>query len=158
MQTLQTKSFHHNEAGFTLVELLVVLAVIALMTVITSITLNSFSTSWALRRAAQEGRDVVSETRRDAIRTGKPIIVKWPFSYFTTANSSGQQFKPSDRRLSASFIPAFAGAPTHLTIFPDGSSTGGTIRFTLRRNSVDVTTDWLTGLTTTTWPRNPGDG
>ena len=144
-----------SDGGFTLVELLVVLAVIAALAVAGSMSIASVSAGWGLRSAAYDLRALIADAQYEATRSGKTIELSWKEGAWTIKTPSQDRQKHADDRLTVSFIPAFSDGGKVLQLLPDGSSTGGTFRLTRQGRSIDVATHWLTGVPTIAWPQNP---
>ena len=137
-----------NDKGFTLVELLVVLGIIALLLTLASPMISRGLPGAALKTAASDIAQGLRRTQSAAI-TGNAEAV---FSLDTEARSfsagraARRQALPEE--ISLRLIVGeqeIEGSAGGIRFFPDGSSTGGRVSLTLGDRTVDVSVDWLTG-------------
>ena len=113
-----------HQQGFTLIEMLVVLTIVAIVGAAAIGRISSAPHATDRQRAIGEARIVLADARAQAVATGSPII---------TPKSSGTAARPL----------AFAGpGKSGLIFYPDGSSSGGTV--TLAGQPI-LTVDWLSG-------------
>lgn len=135
-------------AGFTLLELLVVLGVLALVIAIALPHVPRRAEAAAVRAAASSVADGLRESRGLAIRGNGPVLFSLDVAARRWTIQGGRSAElpqelalalETDRRLLQS---REAGA---IRFFGDGSATGG--RIVLSRGGVraTVTIDWLTG-------------
>ena len=138
-----------RDSGFTLLELLVVLAIIALTI---TVSVGSIRSSGGVVRVQPLAVRVAADlrlARADAIAQSRPVevifdakahaysiggagaAVKLPAGIAFTLVTS-QEFQRSVDR-------------ARLVFFPDGSSTGGQLTLTDRRLDIVLSIDWLTG-------------
>jgi general secretion pathway protein H len=134
--------------GFSLLEMLLVVALIAAVGVLTATSLTGGMDGVRLRGAAKQVGAQLRFTRAQAIATGQP-------QRFTIDPAAHAWTAPKQRRGS---IPAqlgivFTGAretqPARgvgaIVFFADGASTGGRIQFTAKQAAWNVDVKWLTG-------------
>lgn len=139
-----------SERGFSLVELLVALAIMGLVVAVAVPTSARFYESMQARQAARSTLAILASAREDALSSGRPQDV---------------QVRPSTRRLwtaereytfpaSISVVVHGAAELNHADVgvirfYPDGGSSGGGID--LRRangSGTAVSVDWLVGRVT----------
>jgi general secretion pathway protein H len=134
--------------GFTLVELLVVLAVAALVMTLVPPLLNGARAGAELTATAREIAAKLRETRSHAVRVGRSevFLVDVRSGAFRAAGDALRHV-PSGIRLSLlsandERIDAGTGG---IRFFADGSSTGGAVRLSQGERQSSVAVDWLTG-------------
>ncbi len=136
--------------GFTLLEALVVLVVLALVSAIAWPRLTALSPRLTVQTAAVRLAAELRATRADAMRTGTTRSV--------TVDMGKRTFWSGDGRLRRLPVAAavdvagrnvqFSGPQRALFQFrPDGSSSGGKIALRMGRSTAVVTVDWMTGAT-----------
>ena len=136
------------EAGFTLVELLVVLALLALAYGLAAPALTQAVTGSDLRRETRELEAALARARAGALTGGKPqrILVDGLAGAYAVG---GSRHALTGGIIIAASVPDSRRLSAHQAViefFPDGSSTGG--RMTLSSPSGGksaLTVDWLTG-------------
>jgi general secretion pathway protein H len=133
--------------GFTLVELLVVLAIIAMICIIT--VPPSLSDRPETERTAREVAAALRESRSRAIFSNAEVVFSLDVKrhYFKVSGDDQAHALPPNLRLSLSTVQqeGFGWTGRSIRFFPDGSSTGGRIALSDSRNTYQVTVNWLTG-------------
>lgn len=124
---MPTSAPHPDSAGFTLVEMLVVLTVLGLAAAFMAGRLAAEPGRFAGERQVAMLERAAAEARAAAIRSGRPVAL-----------DAGALV--ADASLAA---PVFAAGGS-LVFYPDGSSTGGTIEVA---GAPALAVDWLTGET-----------
>ena len=137
-----------DRRGFTLVELLVVIALIAAIGALTAAALTGGMDGIRLRGAAKEVAAQLRFARAQAIATGKP-------QRFTIDPRAHVWTAPKDRsgeipkELGVVFTGARQAQPARgvgaIVFFADGASTGGRIQLQLKNAAWNVDVKWLTG-------------
>jgi len=142
-------------AGFTLLELLIVLTVAGLLV---SLTAPLYSSVVPGMRAKAQSRELIVTLRRTAsaaISSGRTQHIRFrtePASYAadgsrTVVLADGTQLAidtgPDPTRRAAAFEDS--DGVVSMSFFPDGSSTGGTIRLSRTAEEYFIGVDWLTG-------------
>jgi len=117
-----------SEGGFTLIEMLVVLTIVALVAVVGAVTLQRKPGALTRQRAAIQVKAAALEARRQAMASGHP--------------SSLDLSKVPAAKGALALKAAKGGVEPVLAFYPDGSSSGGTILFDERPL---MRIDWLTG-------------
>lgn len=134
--------------GFTLVELMVALAILATVAALTPMALRPLRESVAYREAVRSLAGELRRARQQALREGRPVQV----TLDTRNHRHGIEPRLDGRLDPALRLRAVVGASEQaegratITFLPDGGSTGGS--FELRRASGPGTrlrVDWLTG-------------
>lgn len=133
--------------GFTLVELMIVLAIMAGATTLFMTYLHTGTTGAELREATREMTAALNETRSHAIGGNR-------ITALIIDTKAGRYREPGrehilSRRVSLSvrgLVPvASDGGSGAIYFFPDGSSSGGEIDFAAGSASEAVTIEWFTG-------------
>ncbi|MBU6462913.1 MAG: prepilin-type N-terminal cleavage/methylation domain-containing protein [Bradyrhizobium sp.] len=147
-------STHRNEignsaAGFTLIEMLVVLAILALTTVFAMPLLSGGSDGVRLDTTISDLSAALRVTRAAAIASNRPLalIVDVEQRTFRSNVVSRRSF-PSDIEAKLTYASIIRSAVSEggFQFFPDGSSTGGEIDLSLRGRQEKLCIDWLTGI------------
>jgi general secretion pathway protein H len=134
--------------GFTLVELLLVLAIIAIAMLLGAGVIGRGMDGLRLRSSANGIAAQLRFTRAQALATGEP-------QRFTIDPAAHAWQAPKDRHgtVPARAAIVFTGArevqPTEgqgaIVFFPDGASTGGRVRMAIGEAAWQVDVAWLTG-------------
>ena len=119
---------NRNSAGFTLIEMLVVLTVLGLVAAVAAQTIGRRPESVVRQEAGAKLIAAVQAARHEAGRSGKTRAVD------AAALVPGATLAPA---LPAPGIPAGL-----ILLYPDGSSNGGTVT---AKGRTLATIDWLTG-------------
>lgn len=137
-------------SGFTLIEMLAVIVLIAIGVTLTAVALRGRSRG-DLQAAAQQVAAGLRNTRTRAMATGQP---QW-FSVDLRAHTFAAPGRtprslPSGTTLEVTSAASAAtpGSVARIGYFPDGSSSGGDITLDRDRRTVRVDVDWLTGAVT----------
>lgn len=157
---LSERSSAQKVAGFTLVELVVVLAMAAGLLAIAPGLLSKGVDAMAYRKFVREVIVDLRASREHALRTGSEVrfLLDLPARSIT----AGRRTIPVAESLAVDAVLAAseqtAPGVGAIVFYPDGSSTGGTIRV-LRKDSgqgVLLRVDWLLGRVTQR-PVHPND-
>jgi general secretion pathway protein H len=136
-------------AGFTLLEMLVVVAMLALITALFVPPLARPSDNFRLQSAADEVIGALRLTRGAAI---------WQSIEMTVVIDADKRTVESPVVPRRSFFPEIVAllkiaeaeritaSRAGFRFFPDGSSTGGDVTLVLRDNKVRLCVNWMTGL------------
>lgn len=138
-----------SNAGFTLLELLVVLVLMALMTGLAIPLISAGTPGAQIKAATRELLVGLRQAREQAIVTRQPATL--------TINVDDRRFQISGNKRAFQlpgklqiglFVAAVEdnGKLGSFVFYPDGSSTGGRVAVSLdgQTNTIDV--DWLTGV------------
>ncbi|MEO8364754.1 MAG: GspH/FimT family pseudopilin [Pseudoxanthomonas sp.] len=137
--------------GFTLLEVLVVLVIIAMATTFAAMALGGGLDGMRLRSSAKEIAAQLRYTRTEAIATGQaqrftidPRGHRW--------QGPGQRHGKIPQSLGVDFIGAREVQPRAgeggILFFPDGASTGGRVQLSVKQAVWRVDVAWLTGQVT----------
>ena len=137
--------------GFTLLEVLVVLVIIAMATTLAAMVLSGGLDGMRLRSSAKEIAAQLRYTRTQAIARGQP-------QHFTIDprghrwQAAGDRQGKIPRSLGVEFIGAREVQPRAgeggILFFPDGASTGGRVQLSVKHAVWRVDVSWLTGEVT----------
>lgn len=135
-------------SGFTLVELLVVLAVLGLaLTVAVPISRNAWPIV-AARSGAETIAAALREARSDAIARNRESVLLVDLEGHALRLNGGPPLS-LDRgfglALATGTEEVLRAGAGQIRFFPDGTSTGGRVTVTLEKKRLDVTIDWMTG-------------
>ena len=139
-----------SEAGFTLVEMLAVIAVIALATSVAVPLLARPSDGARLDATARDLASALRLTRAAAIARNAELALTIDVDArtYTSAAVGRRQFSPDvafELKIADAERPGRSRGG--IRFFPDGSSTGGDVSLTLRGREARICVNWLTGAT-----------
>jgi len=140
-----------RSAGFTLIEMMVCLVILALVIALLPPLLGRARDSAALAEAARSLATALRETREAAIATGRAERFTIDLATGTYRAGEGKaQRLPSSIQLSLvttadERLNDRSGA---ILFFPDGSSSGGGLSLVRDLQRHDIEVDWLTGRVT----------
>ncbi len=140
----------HRDAGFSLLELMVALAIMALATTVAGVAFSRSSVGFRFDAAAQELALDLREAQARALRSGRDVALAIDVdkrTYRLQADPAVQLPEQADLRV-VSAGEAMAGSIPAIIFSPEGGSTGGAITMTLDDRSAIITIDWLTGAVT----------
>lgn len=132
-------------AGFTLIEMLIVLAILAVLVAVFAPALSGSRAKTRLAASAQELAIALRATRDAALAESRPETFTLDASsrVYRAGGGAVHGLAPEvDARLVAADANAAGGA---IRFFADGGSSGGTVRLSLGKRRLDVSVDWLTG-------------
>jgi general secretion pathway protein H len=133
-------------AGFTLVELLVVISIMAALIGLALPAFNRVMPGASLRAQAAETAGLLREARSRAIRDDASLAVTLDIGDRTISIPGRRHRLPSGMGvtlLTGSTEITRGGG--RILFHGDGTSTGGRLRLITDDNHVDVLVDWLTG-------------
>jgi general secretion pathway protein H len=116
----------NNDSGFTLMEMLVVIAVMALILLLVTGYGPPRSHRLEAQAAAQQVAAAMRAARGRAIAQGQPVALILP-------------------HLPPWLAVSIQAPPGGIVFAPDGSASGGQVRLDGDGQDFSVTTDWLTG-------------
>ena len=128
-----------KDKGFTLVEMMVVIAIMAIVSAIAVPNLYSYAAGMKLRSASRDLYSTLQKTRMNAIRQNARWAVEFTSSTYRVVNCGpdnvcGGSGTTDNINYTATNISAYSGVNiTSFTgtveCYPDGTSNGGTINF-----------------------------
>lgn len=151
-EKMPTSSINNSSSqdGFTLLELMVVIALAMIALTIFSLTLGSPSDDSRVRHAARQLASGLNYAQSLTARRGEavdfiidPTLRTFWIDKQTAPASLGEGISLSVR--SAREVRSGDGTPV-IRFLPDGSATGGLVVLTAGRASRNVEVDWLTGV------------
>lgn len=135
--------------GFTLVELLVVLAIMALLLIIAVPHVSAVLPHWELKSAAREVAAALREARSRAILTNTEVVFNLDVGehyYTVSGDKQAHALAPNVALLLYTAQQEQLGQTLGgIRFFPDGGSTGGRVALSDAKSSYNVTINWLTG-------------
>ena len=139
--------------GFTLLELLVVLAIAAGIAALVTPTLSSAITFFELKSGARQLASALQAARGRAIAMDGEVAVIVDVQkrmYRTTGTSEVRPVSPDlALKLETSGSEVLSDQVGAIRFFPDGSSTGGRLTLAAGGRKYIVSVNWLTGRVTT---------
>jgi len=140
-----TKHSARNSSGFTLVELLVVMLIIASVSAIVGLSVSNFSANSHLRDQSVALSKVISETRFQALRDNKTLSMSFSDSDVFISDNR-EMALTSDMRISfTSDIKSHGLASDSLHFFPDGSTNGGKVDVMMEKRRLSIVVKPLFG-------------
>jgi general secretion pathway protein H len=136
------------ETGFTLIEMLVVLAILALTATFAVPLLSRGSERLRLQTASSELATAFRVTRSAAIarNTQTTLMIDVDRRTFKSSVVSQRPFAADiEAKLTFASGPRAAPSDGGFQFFPDGSSTGGDVTLSLHGKQTRLCIDWLTG-------------
>ncbi len=140
-----------SQRGFTLLEIILVMAIIALASVLAAAAMGGGFRGMQLKASARQIGSNLRYTRAQAIATGQPQrFTIDPAAH--TWQAPKQHHGRIPEKLAIDFIGAREAQADRrqsregaIEFFPDGASTGGRIRLSAGKAAWDVDVGWLTG-------------
>lgn len=137
-------------AGFTVLEMLVALVVVAIVAAIAWPRVTAPSPSLSVRTAALRLAAEFRSARADAMTSGmaRAVTIDLTRRTFWTGADGAKRRIAAPLRLQAEGPLAWAAPQQAQVLFrPDGSSSGGSLRLSAGTMRASVHVDWLTGAT-----------
>jgi general secretion pathway protein H len=138
-----------GEKGFTLIELVVVMAIVALLLAIVLPFGMHRRGHDELAQGARELAAALRLARSRAILVNRPasFVVDVENGFYRPPGASAARAVPTGSRLSlfTAQEEQLSGTIGAIRFFPDGSSTGGGVALSLGAVRYDILVDWLTG-------------
>lgn len=148
MKMLLRSRAGENASGYTLVELLVVLTLIGLLVAAAPAVISAARPGTQLRALAYDLADALRAARSAAILNGAEFSVVIDLDNKTVVAAHDKHLRPFPSDIALEFFgprSAQNGSLAEFRFYPDGSSSGGTVRLTLGAQSHTVTDHAFTG-------------
>jgi general secretion pathway protein H len=142
------QAFVQAEAGFTLLEMLIVLAIIGLASAIVLPRVLRPTDGLVLQTAAEELRAALQATRWAAMRTSREatLVIDVERRRIVSTQGYSSALAPDiEAKLTFASVVRSHESDGGFRYFPDGSSTGGYVTLSLRELHTNICVDWLTG-------------
>lgn len=133
----------NTESGFSLMELMVALTILALAMTVVSMGLTRRSPGFELRRAAADVTALMREARASAREQNRAIEVVFRADERRFETSGGRSVDVSGQ-IRASLVSSAAAGQPGVIFLPDGSSTGGQVTLEVSGVAERIEVDWLT--------------
>lgn len=138
-----------TQQGMTLLELLVVLAIVSLALIVVAPNLSGSSDRASLERTARQIASNLRHTRATSIRRNESLAFTLNLAEksFTAGAGTSETSYPNDIEIRAVVArgETLDDAKPAIRFWPDGSSTGGEIELSRNGRTFQVQVDWLTG-------------
>jgi len=140
-------SDHSHSSGFTLIEIMIVLAILALSLTIALTHGPSHSARLEMRAGAAQFADVLRRAQSQAILSGRVVnVVIDPRKHeFAADKTPARDFAANT---DVSILPGTMALPHDQSLIrfaPDGSASGGGIILSGQHHKFRVEVEWLTG-------------
>lgn len=139
----------HGTAGFSLLEVVCVLAIVAALAALALPRLPSGTTRQRLHAVAVEAAALMQADRTAAIRGRTAVATRVDAAGRALRSGAGRRavHVPRDVRMDATLPARCAGAPGRgaIAFFPSGMSCGGVVTLSRDGLGYDVKVNWLTG-------------
>jgi general secretion pathway protein H len=140
-----------RQSGFTLLEMLAVVMLLAIFAALASIRLSSGSGAAQARAALLNASDILRHARLVALRSGQQQVVYVDVSH-RRIDGTGRPTLLVPRELGFAAVAAQSlrqdDGILGIRFFPDGSSTGGDLTFSTQGKSYELRVNWLSGNVT----------
>ena len=134
--------------GFTLLELLVVLAVLVLLTLAIPVALPRLAPAQQLRVAAESLASALRAARDEAVLSGRPAVLTprgEPAAGAQLEDANGPVVWAPGHALDVRWQTAEGRPAASLEFYPDGSASGVAARLAIGRRSILVEVSAMTG-------------
>ncbi|MEQ9606044.1 MAG: GspH/FimT family pseudopilin [Kiloniellaceae bacterium] len=138
-----------GEAGYTLLELLVVITVAGLLTAAFATNIFAGKDTVELRAVAQDLTALLKRTRGEALAENREtaVFIDVDAKVYGREGGSRDYPLPSDAEIRFLTAAEEISRDSHgaIRFFPDGSATGGGLRLSRKGQIYQVSVHWLTG-------------
>jgi general secretion pathway protein H len=147
-----TGNMRDPAAGFTLLEMMVVLAILALALAIVPVHLLNATGTQALKSDVRMLISALNYSRTRAISSNVPVALVFDPREMRLSIDGSQQIGVLSKTTTFGALSQGtfqAGAPTIIQFYPDGGSSGGDLLLSYERDEYRVSVNWLTGAVST---------
>lgn len=135
-------------AGFSLLEIIIVLAIAGLLMTLVPPAFEGVLQGKKLHKTAYQVAAELKLARQEAITLQQTRQLRFDMDSRQISSADGVELSlPSDTRLTveAALSSLKQGRSLDIRFYPDGSSSGGSIRLMQNRQSYQITVNWITG-------------
>ena len=140
---------HHRQAGFTVIELIAVFAVLVIVSGVIISAIPDRRSASNLKAVALQITEKLQDARADAINRQKQNIVIFDAGRHIVNLGHNRQALRLDRdisiRLEMADSERRAARVSGIRFFPNGSSTGGTLLLKRNGQTFEIRVNWLNG-------------
>jgi general secretion pathway protein H len=144
-----------NESGFTLLELVVVMVLLALASVLGALSVPQIGDRLAVARTASRIERELANVAADAMRTGRDRSVIFTKTESMQALETGQRTERIDPTIAADWVAAAeTGSDSSrgvIAFFGTGGASGGKLELARGDARAVIEVDWLTARVRTVW-------
>lgn len=140
-----------SNAGFTLLELIVVLGIVALGYAAVGVNFSSGNDAMALKAAARDLTSGLRYVRSQAMLAHETATLDFNLSnnsYLLTGQDKIYMLPENIDVTVSTAKDELHDGTAHLRFFPDGSSIGGRITLEIKAHVQEININWLTGHVT----------
>lgn len=144
----RSRSARRAQAGFTLLEMLTVLVILGMAASLVAHSVSRRSDRMTLSALATEIASRARATRSKAIETGRDAMLSVDLERRNIASAGWRSLLPIPADIDLDVVASAAeqrGAVTAIRFFPNGASSGGTIRLSQSGSSYEIRVNWFTG-------------
>ena len=141
----------HSNAGFTLLELIVVLAIVALGYAAVAVNFSSGNDAMALKAAARDLTSGLRYVRSQAMLSHENATLDFNLSNNSYSLTGQDKIYTLPENIDVTINTAkdeLHDGVAQLRFFPDGSSIGGRITLEKKSHVQEININWLTGHVT----------
>lgn len=137
-----------GQAGFTLLELLTVLVILGMAASLVALSVSRRSDRMTLSALATEIASRARATRSTAIETGRDALLSVDLEGRNIVSPGRRSHLPIPADIDLNVVASGAEQRENVSairFFPNGASSGGTIRVSQSGSSYEVRINWFTG-------------
>lgn len=132
-----------GQTGFSLLELLVALTILALAMSVVSISASRRSPSFEIQRLSGEAVSLLREARLAAQSSGRAVRIVFDADERQLTRAGAEPITIPEG-VNVGLVSSASAGPSAIIFFPDGSSSGGEFTLEGAGRKESVTVDWLT--------------